>query len=223
MVVGAVTEGGGSAVTGFAPGDRVFGYGPIREEHQLTRRLLAKPLDGLSETDAVCSDPAHVALVAVRDGNVRIGDAVAVFGMGAIGLMTVQIAACSGATTVIAVDPVESPPGNRPSALGADRSRGPQLPRTPHCESSARQANHGVDVAIETSGNAAALHEAIRAIRQCGTIVHVPYGPKDASIASAGRGIPRQPTNHHRQPGRLAKSGPFLPALGRRARARNGH
>lgn len=177
MVVGAVTEVG-TAVTGFAPGDRVFGYGPIREEHQLPEDSW-RLLDGLSETDAVCSDPAHVALVAVRDGNVRIGDAVAVFGMGAIGLMTVQIAACSGATTVIAVDPVDSRRATA-LALGAD------VAVDPAAEDAALRikratGNHGVDVAIETSGNAAALHEAIRAIRQCGTIVHVPYGPKDAS------------------------------------------
>ena len=177
MVVGTVIEVG-PMVAGLAPGDRVFGYGPVREEHQLPADAW-RPLDGLSETDAVCSDPAHVAIVAVRDGNVRIGDAVAVFGMGAIGLMTVQIAACSGATTVIAVDPIEGRRA-RAMALGAD------LVVDPGAEDAGLRikratGNHGVDVAIETSGNAAALHEAIRAIRQCGTIVHVPYGPKDAS------------------------------------------
>ena len=177
MVVGSVTEVG-SDVTRFSPGDRVFGYGPICEEHQLPEDSW-RPLDGLLETDAVCSDPAHVALVAVRDGNVRIGDAVAVFGMGAIGLMTVQIAACSGATTVIAVDPVRSRQATA-RELGAD------LVIDPNAEDAGLRikratGDHGVDVAIETSANAAALHEAIRAIRQCGTIVHVPYGPKDAS------------------------------------------
>ena len=177
IVVGSVT-GAGSEVTRCSPGDRVFGYGPIREEHQLHEDSW-RPLDGLSEMEAVCSDPAHVALVAVRDGNVRIGDAVAVFGMGAIGLMTVQIAARSGATNVIAVDPIES---RRATArkLGADLAVDPSAEdaglRIKHAT-----GNHGVDVAIETSANAAALHEAIRAIRQCGTIVHVPYGPKDAS------------------------------------------
>jgi threonine dehydrogenase-like Zn-dependent dehydrogenase len=39
----------------------------------------------------------------------------------------------------------------------------------------------GVDVAIETSGNGRALHEAVRCLRQCGTVVHVPWGPKDAA------------------------------------------
>ena len=177
MVVGAVTEVG-TSVTVFAPGDRVFGYGPIREEHQLPEESWCL-LDGLSETDAVCSDPAHVALVAVRDGNVRIGDAVAVFGMGAIGLMTVQIAACSGATMVIAVDPIEIR-RVRASALGADLAIDPSA-EDAGLRIKRATANYGVDVAIETSGNASALHEAIRAIRQCGTIVHVPYGPKDAS------------------------------------------
>ena len=177
IVVGVVTEVG-SDVSDFSPGDRVFGYGPIREEHQLPAdswRLLG----GLSETDAVCSDPAHVAIVAVRDGNVRIGDAVAVFGMGAIGLMTVQIAARSGATTVIAVDPIEGRRA-RALALGADLTVDPTA-EDAGLRIKRATGNHGVDVAIETSGNAAALHEAIRAIRQCGTIVHVPFGPKDAS------------------------------------------
>ncbi|MDE0046788.1 MAG: zinc-binding alcohol dehydrogenase [Chloroflexota bacterium] len=177
MVVGSVT-GVGSGATRFSPGDRVFGYGPIREEHQLSEDSW-RPLGSLSDTDAVCSDPAHVALVAVRDGNVRIGDAVAVFGMGAIGLMTVQIAARSGATKVIAVDPIECRRSTS-GELGAD------LLVDPSAEDAGLRIkratdSHGVDVAIETSGSAAALHESIRAIRQCGTIVHVPYGPKDAS------------------------------------------
>ena len=177
MVVGSVTDVG-PEVARLSPGDRVFGYGSIREEHQLSEESW-RLLGNLSETDAVCSDPAHVALVAVRDGNVRIGDAVAVFGMGAIGLMTVQIAARGGATTVIAVDPIES---RRATAreLGADLAIDPSA-QDAGLQIKRATANQGVDVAIETSGNAAALHEAIRAIRQCGTIVHVPYGPKDAS------------------------------------------
>ena len=177
MVVGSVTAVG-SDVADISPGDHVFGYGPIREEHQLPAdswRLLG----GLSETDAVCSDPAHVAIVAVRDGNVRIGDAVAVFGLGAIGLMTVQIAARSGATTVIAVDPIAGRRA-RALALGADLAVDPDA-EDAGLRIKRATGNHGVDVAIETSGNAAALHQAIRAIRQCGTIVHVPYGPKNAS------------------------------------------
>jgi len=177
MIVGTVI-GAGEGVTRFRPGDRVFGYGPIREEHQGPEQRL-RLLDGLSPEDAVCADPAHVAFVAVRDGNIRVGDDVAVFGLGAIGLLAVQIARASGAARIFAVDPVAQ---RRTCAVafGADAGIDPR-------EGDVALAikvgtdNQGVDVALETSGNGAALHEAIRCIRQCGTVVHVPWGPKDAS------------------------------------------
>lgn len=177
ILVGTVTSVG-PAVTRFAPGDRVFGYGPIREEHQASEDQL-RPLDGVSEEDAVCSDPAHVAFVAVRDGNVRIGDDVAVYGLGAIGLLAVQVARAGGARHVFAVDPL---PLRREHALahGADAAFDPR-----ECDAALAikraTGRHGVDVAIETSGNAAALQDSIRCIRQCGTVVHVPWGPKDGS------------------------------------------
>ena len=65
-------------------------------------------LGQLTPEAAVCIDPAHVAVVAVRDGNVRLGDRVAVFGLGAIGLLTVQAARASGAERVMAVDPLDT-------------------------------------------------------------------------------------------------------------------
>ena len=57
----------------------------------LRHKLRHLPSD-LAPEAAVCVDPAHVAFVAIRDGNVRLGDWVAVFGMGAIGLLAVQAA-----------------------------------------------------------------------------------------------------------------------------------
>jgi threonine dehydrogenase-like Zn-dependent dehydrogenase len=62
----------------------------------------------MSWKSAVCLDPAEFAFAAVRDGHVRIGDAVAVSGMGAIGLMVVQLARLAGASQVIAIDPLPS-------------------------------------------------------------------------------------------------------------------
>jgi threonine dehydrogenase-like Zn-dependent dehydrogenase len=177
MVVGTVTLIG-DAVTAFKPGQRVFGYGPVREDHQLAEGKVY-PLDALSETDAVCADPAHVAFVAVRDGNIRIGDDVAVYGLGAIGLLTVQIARAAGANRVFAVDPI---PLRREHALahGADAAFDPRA-----CDAALEiklaTERKGVDVALETSGSAHALQDSVRCIRQCGTVVHVPWGPKDGS------------------------------------------
>lgn len=177
MYVGEVVEAGPEAQR-FALGEMVFGYGPIREVNQASQDDLW-PLGTLTPEDAVCVDPAHVAFVAVRDGNIRIGDDVAVYGLGAIGLMTVRIARAAGARRVFAVDPAAV---RRASALrgGADAAYDPAA-----CDAALeikRAADDcGVDVAIETSGSAAALHDSIRCIRQCGVIVHVPWGPRSCA------------------------------------------
>src|SRR5699024_5428152 len=90
MAVGTVTEIG-PEVTGFAVGDRVFGHFPIRET-QTVDQSRADPLpEGLSAEAALCLDPVVMAL-AMRDANIKLGDRVAVFGMGAIGLIAVQLA-----------------------------------------------------------------------------------------------------------------------------------
>jgi threonine dehydrogenase-like Zn-dependent dehydrogenase len=177
MIVGTVTHTGDS-VTRFKSGDRVFGYGPIREIHQTTEDKLM-PLGQLSDSSAVAADPAHVAFVAVRDGNIRIGDAVAIYGLGAIGLMAVQIARAGGARKVFAVDPIAI---RREFALahGADAAFDPR-DTDAALQIKLATGKKGADVSIETSGNGRALHDAIRCIQKCGTVVHVPWGPKDAS------------------------------------------
>ena len=57
--------------------------------------------------------------LAIRDASIRLGDQVAVFGLGAIGLMAVQMARIAGADQVIGVDPIEARRGVA-KALGAD-------------------------------------------------------------------------------------------------------
>ncbi|OPX25219.1 MAG: hypothetical protein B1H04_00345 [Planctomycetales bacterium 4484_123] len=62
--------------------------------------------DDLPGTDAVCTPLLAISLRGVRAARVRLGDAVAVFGQGVIGLFATHLAKLSGAATVIAVDPV---------------------------------------------------------------------------------------------------------------------
>lgn len=175
-IVGTITEIG-TDVTRWKVGDRVFGYGQIREVSTLAEDNLWSA-DGLSPENAVCVDPAHVAFVAVRDGNIRIGDDVAVFGLGAIGLLAVQCARVSGARRIFAVDPVATR-----RDIAAHFGGIPLDPLTCDVALEIKRAteNKGVDVSVETSGNGRAFNDAIRCIRQCGVIVHVPWGPKDAT------------------------------------------
>src|SRR5437764_627963 len=111
IAVGVVTEIG-PGVAGVAVGDRVAGYGPLRETQRWTWDApgaypgVRKMPRAMTWQDAVCLDPATVALGGIRDGNVRLGDRVAVFGLGAIGLMAVQLTRVAGAAFVAAVEPL---------------------------------------------------------------------------------------------------------------------
>jgi threonine dehydrogenase-like Zn-dependent dehydrogenase len=159
MTVGVVTEVG-SAVSRFQVGDRVYGYLPIRETHTASEQRLEPVPAGMTPEQIVYLDPGEFALAAVRDANIRLGETVALFGLGAIGFMALQMARLSGAAWIAVVDPL---PNRREIALryGADLALDP---REGDVSLAIKQANgrRGVDVAIEASGNYRALHEAIR-------------------------------------------------------------
>lgn len=167
IIVGEVVEVG-SQVTAHAPGDRVFGYAPFRQEHiwpQTVRRLPS----GVPWQAAVCLDPADFALGAVRDGHVRIGDAVAVFGMGAIGLLVVQLVRLAGAHPIIAVDPL-------PQRLDLARACGADYGLDPNaCDAGLEikqlTGTRGADVCIDYSGSHRALQSALRGVAYLGTVV----------------------------------------------------
>jgi len=172
MAVGMVVEAG-PGVKKLKVGDRVFGHLPVRETHTVDEARVHLAPEGVGDEDLVCVDPVLVALLAVREGNVRLGDTVAVFGLGAIGLMAVQLARLSGTMKVIAIEPH----GNkRALALryGADLTLDPTK-----CDAGleVRKATggKGVDVGIETSGAHAALHQTIRGTCYGGTIVPVAW------------------------------------------------
>ena len=98
-----------------------------------------------------------------------MGDAVAVFGMGAIGLMAVQLCRLSGAELVIAVDPL----ANRRAAAekcGADMALDPRAVDAGY-EIRKATEKRGADIAIEFSGNWRALQAALRGVAFGGNVV----------------------------------------------------
>jgi len=172
MAVGRVTEVG-SSVNRFKPFDHVFCHTNCRET--VTRNEDSADLRHLPERvswkAAVCIDPAEFALGAVRDGHVRVGDAVAVFGLGAIGLFIVQLAKMQGAELVLAADPIELR-REVATAVGADGVFDPNACDISY-EIKKATDKRGTDVNFEVSGNYNALHHAIRSVAFGGNVVTV--------------------------------------------------
>ncbi|MBI4550816.1 MAG: zinc-binding alcohol dehydrogenase [Candidatus Latescibacteria bacterium] len=177
--VGVITEIG-NEVSAFQVGDRVFGYFPIRETHIADERIpypqfggVRRLPDGMTAEEAACVDPTVYALTAVRDANIRVGDRVAVFGMGAIGLIALHLSKRAGAFFAAAVDPV----GIRRDVAG---QHGADLVIDPTkadagLEIKLATDRKGVDVAIEASASYAGFHDAIRCLHFGGLLVSLAY------------------------------------------------
>ncbi|GGE15590.1 alcohol dehydrogenase [Marinithermofilum abyssi] len=171
--VGTVIEVG-SEVTEYVIGERVCGYGGIRETHivdAVDNPRLRKVPDSMSWKNALCFDPAQFALGGVRDSGLRAGDRVAVIGLGAIGQIAAQMAKVAGADYVAVVDPIQR---RREAALriGADEAFDP-LQQDVGLELKKRTGKLGVDVVIETSANEQALQQSLRGLAYGGTIAYV--------------------------------------------------
>ena len=185
--VGVIVEKGDD-VGRFRVGDRVCGYGSIREIQVLDAvddPYLLKVPDIMPWKNALCFDPAQFALGGIRDGHVRLGDRVAVFGLGAIGAIAAQMAKVAGAAYVAVIDPIEK---RRHAAVdaGADAAFDP-LRDDVGLELKRATGRAGVDAAIETSGNEQALQEALRGLAYGGTIAFVGWARAFSGTLDLGR------------------------------------
>ena len=130
---------------------------------------LAPVPDGLTDEQVLmCPDIMSTGFSGAESGGIRIGDTVAVFAQGPIGLCATAGAKLCGATTIIAVDRV---PERLKAArrLGADHlvdvSSG-----DPVSEILRITGNRGVDVAIEALGTQATFEACLRVLRPGGTL-----------------------------------------------------
>jgi len=127
--------------------------------------------DRVWTADAISGTFARVGSIGLNSvlaAEARLGDRVAVFGQGVIGLLATRMAVLSGAD-VVAVDGV-------PERLSAARSMGAVEVVAATVDAGAGAAirawsGGGVDSAIELSGNDRALHEAVRSVVVDGTVV----------------------------------------------------
>jgi alcohol dehydrogenase len=132
---------------------------------------LARIPDGLTDEDVLmCPDIMSTGFSAAERGQVRIGDSVAVFAQGPIGLCAVAGAKLSGASLVIAVDHV-------PHRLEFARKMGADVVLDFDSQDVVaeikRLTGGGVDVAIEALGQQVTFENALRSLRPGGTLSSV--------------------------------------------------
>ena len=114
------------------------------------------------------AEPLSVAVRAVRKSRLRVGETVAIFGGGTIGLFCLQIALSAGASAVYVVEPVAR---RRELAmqLGAAGVIDPRT--TDAVDRTAETDRIGPDVVLEACGVPEVMPTTIDAARKAGRIV----------------------------------------------------
>jgi 2-desacetyl-2-hydroxyethyl bacteriochlorophyllide A dehydrogenase len=171
----------GRDVRAVSEGDLVFALHPHQDEYVLSESLVRHLPDRTTPEQGVFVANLETAINVVLDAKPRLGEVVAVFGQGVVGLLITQLLRRSGAR-VVAVEP---------SALRrsfAERC-GAELAITPQDGTVLRRLTRGrgADLAIDASGSPSALQEAIDSVALEGTVVVCSwYGEKPVPLDLGG-------------------------------------
>jgi len=178
---GAGTEHGWKAMGGWRFGNTIDG---CQAEYVLVPDAmtnLAPVPDGLTDEQVLmCPDIMSTGFSGAESAGIRIGDVVAVFAQGPIGLCASAGAKLSGASTVIGVDRL---PDRLAMArrLGADHVIDASK-ADPVAEIMRLTGGRGVDVAIEALGTQATFEAALRVLRPGGTLSSLGVYSTDLTI-----------------------------------------
>lgn len=158
--VGRVAELG-PGVDGIEVGAAVYGAWGHRSTCVMPQQAAAERVlpDGLEPMCGIFSQIGAIALNAILDADIHVGERVAVFGQGVPGLIVAQLAALNGAE-VIAVDAIAARL-ELSARLGAAHTIN-AAETSPAETIKSLTGNLGADVSIEISGSYAALNEAVR-------------------------------------------------------------
>lgn len=122
----------------------------------------------VSLEEGALMEPTAVTVHAVKESQLKIGDAVVVYGAGPIGLLTIMAAKAAGAASVIAVD-ISPERLSKALEVGAS-SVVNSLEADATTEILAQHAN-GVDVAFEAAGAQATFTSALEVIKKGGQLL----------------------------------------------------
>ena len=188
---GAGTKHGFRAIGGWKFGNTIDG---CQADYVLVPDAMANLAvvpDGLTDEQVLmCPDIMSTGFSGAENGDIRIGDAVAVFAQGPIGLCATAGAKLRGATTIIAV---ESLPARRDISLRLGAHHVIDFRAADPVDEILRLTDgRGVDVAIEALGTQSTFESALRVLRPGGTLsslgvysgdLTIPLGPFGAGLA----------------------------------------
>ena len=178
--VGEVIELG-SEVKDVSISDVIFGTWGHRTHHIVEEsyardRIQARSLDAIF---GIFSQIGAIAINGVHDARIRIGETVAVFGMGTLGQIVGQLARRSGAK-VVGVDRFEKrleialQSGAADIVLNASNTEVAEHIRS-------MTDNRGADVAIEVTGSTQALQQAVRSVAYSSKVIAMGFFQGEAS------------------------------------------
>ena len=177
QVVGRVESAGEGA--GFVPGDLVFAAHPHQDVFTMPAAFGVKLPSDIDTLRAGFMNMCTVALQTVHEAPIRIGEVVALSGLGIIGSLTAHLVRKT-AGKLILIDPADERRA-RSAWIGADAVVDPS--EVPAVVAELSQGR-GVDTFIETSGAPQALQTAINNTGERGSVV-VPawYGTRPVSLS----------------------------------------
>jgi len=164
-----VVEKVGPGTEGVRVGDRVWSVAQHQTHALLTvgHEMAVLP-ESVSNESAVMVSLTGVAMVAVNDAAIHVGDVAAVFGGGVVGQLAAQLCLLRGARRVFLVEPMAER-----RQIAADNGIVGVDPTVDLPGLTLRRLNDGrpPDVIVECSGSTRALAQAVQAANVGGTVI----------------------------------------------------
>jgi (R,R)-butanediol dehydrogenase/meso-butanediol dehydrogenase/diacetyl reductase len=156
------------------------GSGAFAEYLLVNDYQVYKMPEGMSFEDAAITEPACVALHAVRRAGISLGETVAVVGLGPIGLLCVMCAKAAGAAHIYGVE-------NQPKRIEGALANGCDevfdfTKCDPVEEIKKATGGKGVHVAIDANGNEATFMTCVDCVRHTGTVISPGQAGHTASL-----------------------------------------
>lgn len=139
--------------------------------------------DSIGYDEAAMCEPAAVALHAIGQAGIAIGETVAIFGAGPIGLMLGQWARTAGASYVVLCD-IDPTKIDFARSLGFDAVNSRQMDPVEYIRE--RTGGQGAHACIEGAGVAQTWEQSLRAVRSFGTVVSMGNPSGEMTLSQKG-------------------------------------